>query len=523
MARRTTPLPLFLTGLLLLLLGAAWTSIETEGYLPRLAMASGILLLVLFFIRHAGDIRFLLLQVRTHAEPGPTTSLLLIALVFALGAVGAGRWLPFVDLTEERLNSLAPQSRAALEAAPGPIHLDAFYVENSPSWELANRYLSLYRETSPSLQISLQDPDRRPERAREIGVLRGDLIVVTHGGARTQVHDLTEEAITQGILRVLEGRSRRVGFLVGHGEPAPSTGGDQGITALIDQLRRANIESHELNLLSVGEVPPGLDAVLLVHPRQPLFPNEVASLRDFIEQRGGGLGLWLEPGDSCGLESYLEMHSIRLLPGVLRDTGPITRRLELGEWAPALAVNPSHTIGADLRETFVVGPEVRTMEVVSPHPIEFDILPLIKSASSAQVVPAIADDPGAPLSEGIQTTAIVLEWQTAVGEDWSSEPDDAGLPPIVPNARIVAVGDASMITNRYLGLGSNRALALNAVDWLTRKEHFIDLGNRSRAQGDPLRIGRADLRWLLYLVQFALPLLLVAAGLGVWLWRRSRS
>ncbi len=516
------PLPLLLAGLLLLLLGAAWTSIETEGYLPRLAIASGALLLVLFVVRHAGEIRFLLLQARSHAEPGPTTTLLLLVVVFFLASLAAARYVPFVDLTTARLNSLAPESRAALKATSTTLHLDGFFVENSPSWELAGRYLSLYDETGRDVESSLQDPDRSPARARELGVQRGDVLVVRHGEARTTVHDLTEEAITQGILRVLEGRPRRIGLLTGHGEPARNEGGDAGISALVGLLARTNIEAREVNLLTAGEVPPDLDALLIIRPRQPLFAAEQAAVREYLEQRGGGLGLWLEPGDSTGLEPYLRMHAVGFPTGVIRDTGPITGRLDLGVWSPALAVNPSHEIGAELRGGFVAAPEVRPLEVISPHVMELDIVALLKTAPTAEIAPELADEPGPPLAEGVQTAGIVLEWDTVVGETWSAEPDERGLPPMKPTARIVVIGDASLLTNRYLGVASNRVLAQNAIDWLTRKEHFLNFGQRAQTSSQ-LRVARADLRWLLYGLEFGLPLLLVVAGLAVWWRRRSRS
>jgi hypothetical protein len=522
MSSGSRPLPLFLSGLLLLLLGAAWASIETEGYLPRLAMASGALLLVLFVIRHARDIRFLLLQVRSHSEPGPTTSLLLLALVLALGALAATRLLPFVDLTAARLNSLAPESRAALRATKEALHLDAFFMENSPSWELAGRYLTLYSETAKHVVSSLQDPDRQPARARELGVVRGDVIVIRHGAARTTVHELTEEAITQGILRVLEGRPRRVGLLSGHGEPARDAGGDTGITGLIELLRRTNIESREISLLSDGAVPEDIDALLIIHPRSPLYPSEQTAIRAYLEQSGGGLGLWLEPGDSTGLEPYLRMHAVGFPDGVIRDPGQITNRLELGSWAPALAVNPAHEIGAELRNSFVAAPQVRPLEVISPHPMELNILPLLKTPPTAEVLPRVAQDPGPPLASGVQTAGIVLEWETTVGEAWVRGPDEQGLPPRRPTARVIVMGDASMISNRYIGIGANRALAQNSIDWLTRKAHFLNFGQHARVSS-ALKLDRRHLRWLVYLVEFGLPLLLVTSGLVVWMRRRARS
>jgi hypothetical protein len=94
MARASRPLPLFLAALGLLLLGAAWSSVETSSYLPRLTIAAGALLLVIFLIRQAREIGYFLVHARSHAEPGPTTTLLLMAVVLGLASVVAANRLP---------------------------------------------------------------------------------------------------------------------------------------------------------------------------------------------------------------------------------------------------------------------------------------------------------------------------------------------------------------------------------------------------------------------------------------------
>ncbi len=522
MARASSrPLPLFLAGLLLVLLGGAWTSVEGESYLPRLAVACGALLLVVFVVRHAPEIRFLFLQARSHSEPGPTTTLLLAALVLILGAVVAARSLSFIDLTAERINSLSSATATTLEAVPGTLQMDGFFVEPSAQWDLARRYLELYERSSTRVEVSLVDPDREPARAREAGIARSGVFVIRHEGARTEVHEVSEEAITQGILRVLEGRPRRVGFLRGHGEPSLDAGGDTGITAWAGSMADANFEIREVSLLEEGAVPEDIDALLIIHPRQTLYPPEVAAIRTYLE-KGGGIGIWLEPGDSTGLEPFLEFYAVRILPGMLHDNGLVTRRVGRGPWAPALASNPSHAIGVELSGTFVAAPEVRPLEIISPHSADLRILPLLRTDKTATVRAGPSNEDSLLQPAGVREAAVVLEWDVPVGEAWRRTTDELGLPPIKPTARILVAGDASMITNRYLGLGSNAALAINAVHWLTWQVRFLDT---QRTFGDPnaLKIGRRGLRVLLYVVQFTLPAALVILGVGVWFRRRSRS
>ncbi|MBD3235178.1 MAG: hypothetical protein GF330_00550, partial [Candidatus Eisenbacteria bacterium] len=359
----------------------------------------------------------------------------------------------------------------------------------------------------------------------EAGITQSNVIVARHEDARTQIDLLTEEAITRGILRVLEGRPRRVGFLQGHGEPALGQGGERGITAWIADLRGANIQAEEVSLLGQDERLKTLDALLIVHPQQPFYPSEIAAIRDYLET-GGHIGLWLEPADSTGLEPYLAFHSLRVLPGVIRDRGRGARALGLGPWAVPLGLSSSHAVTAGL-SVRPVALQARPLQIISPHPMDLIIERLLVTAKLQsdpddvlQVVTDVADGAERVLREGRQLVGAALEWDVPVGEAWDASSDPAGLPAIRPKARVLVFGDASLVTNRYLGVGGNRALARNAVQWLTSQERL--LGElRPPVTASRLRVGEAELRLLLYVVEFGLPLLLAALGLLVWLRRRG--
>ena len=517
MARPSRALPLFLSGMLLLLLGAVWTSIETQSFLPRLVTAAGGLLSVIFIVRHASEIRFLLLQFRTHAEPGPTTTLMLVAIVLIMGAVLCARLVPFIDLTAERINSLSPASRAALEALEEPLELQGFFANPSPIWDHARQVLDLYARSSTRISYSLHDPDREPGIAREAGVTQPGVVIVTYREAKAEVFELTEEALTQGLLRALSGRPRKVGFIQGHGEPLLSSGGGEGITAWIQALRDVNVVAEPINLLRDGVVAPDIDALLLVSPQSVLLPVERGAVQDFLES-GGGLGIWLEPGDSTGLEQYLEFHYVKMLPGTVRDRGPITRRLGYGEWTPALAANPRHAIGAEMLGIHIAAPEIRSFAIDTPHPMDLTLEPLLMTAPDAEVMPSCAQPDATPLAQGTQMAGVLLEWEIPGHPAVTAD----GLPPMKRRARIALIGDASMVTNRYFGVGANHQLAVNTAHWLTWQERFLDINRRFR-ESTRLKIGPRGLRMLLYILQIGMPLALLGAGLGVWLRRRERA
>ncbi|MFH1143987.1 MAG: hypothetical protein V1774_05535, partial [Candidatus Eisenbacteria bacterium] len=145
--------------------------------------------------------------------------------------------------------------------------------------------------------------------------------------------------------------------------------------------------------------------------------------------------------------------------------------------------------------------------------------PILKTTGPADVF-ADPQNPVAPLARGITAAGAFAQWNTPVGAAWTSRSDRRGLPPVKPEARVLAFGDASMVTNRFLGMGSNRELAVSAVHWLTEQERFLDIA-RERSRPAELKIGARGLRSLLYLIEFALPIALAVLGILVWVRRRG--
>jgi hypothetical protein len=486
--------------------------------LPRFVLLAAVLLLALFAVRHAGEIRLLFVQARAFSEPGPTTTLLLGALVIFLAALLAARALPPVDLTAERLNSLSRASQAVIERLPGPVRLEGFYPHPSAQFERARRYLALYDRSSMRISTALHDPDREPARAQAAAISRPGVVVVTCGAARTEVYELSEEALSQALLRVSEGRSRTIGFLQGHGEPLLDSGGEEGITAWMQALAGENLRAVPFSLLENDSVPPGIDALVLFRPQYPLYLQEEGRLRRYL--RGGGrLGVWVDPGDSTGLEAFLEFLHLRLLRGVIRDNGRVTAGLGFGPWVPALVGDRHHPVTRGMG-TFAVGAGVRPLELVTPLPRDLTAVPILSSTGRVEIFADPARTDAGPLGSGVALVGAALSWPGVVGEAWERTAGADGLPPPRPEARILVFGDSDHAANRFFGQGGNAALAISALHWLSAQERFLEVG-RERIRPARLRVDLRGLRWLLYGVEFGLPLL--CALLGLWVWARRRG
>jgi ABC-type uncharacterized transport system involved in gliding motility auxiliary subunit len=83
---------------------------------------------------------------------------------------------------------------------------------------------------------------------------------------------------------------------------------------------------------------------------------------------------------------------------------------------------------------------------------------------------------------------------------------------------LVAVGDSDFVANKYMGQ-ANPDLFMNSVNWLTEEEELISIRPKDQEQAQVQRLTGRQLRLVRYTSIFAVPLLLLIAGIGVW-WKR---
>jgi len=84
--------------------------------------------------------------------------------------------------------------------------------------------------------------------------------------------------------------------------------------------------------------------------------------------------------------------------------------------------------------------------------------------------------------------------------------------------RFAVLGTSEIAANVYLGFQGNRDLIMNMFNWLVAEEDMISIRPKP-PESQRLNINARQMRQVFYLGVIGLPLLIVAAGVGVW-WRR---
>src|SRR5271157_5398913 len=124
-----------------------------------------------------------------------------------------------LDMTEEKVFSLSPQSVQIVKSVDKPLRLYGFFEagQNPTARDLYDNYAY----ASHKVSFEMVDPDQHPELAEKYKVSVMGTTHIQYGGDNgegTNVTELTEEAITNAIIKVTKSGKKEVYFLEGHGE-----------------------------------------------------------------------------------------------------------------------------------------------------------------------------------------------------------------------------------------------------------------------------------------------------------------
>ena len=90
--------------------------------------------------------------------------------------------------------------------------------------------------------------------------------------------------------------------------------------------------------------------------------------------------------------------------------------------------------------------------------------------------------------------------------------------PNKPETRLVVVGDSDFATNSVAGIGGNRDMFLNMVNWLAQQENLISVRPRN-PEDRRITLTAGQDRMIFWFTMVILPGLVFLAGIQTW-WRR---
>ena len=484
----------------------------------------GVVLLLLSLALNTGEARSAMgTRTARYGAGAAVMALLALGIVVAANAISlrhSVRW----DFTENKRNSVSPQTIQVLRTLKAPVSAIAFFRSDTPGKKTAEDLLTQYATYSRGkFTWRLEDTDRAPALARQYGVESYGTVVLEGGPAgqtRTEkVQDAEEEKLTNAIVKITRADKRVVYVLKGHGEREIGSTDRGGFSQAKEQMEKANYEVKDLFLARDPKIPDDAAIVMVPSPKTDLFPQELAALDGYIA-KAGKVFLMAGPFQADTTMKYLTKYGIVVDEDVVIELNPIGQVFGVGPLVPVVGQYEPHPITKDMAGVMTLFPLTRSLAPAKALPKGVQASSLAQTSrqswgetdknvfQTGKATPDPTEKTG-PLSVALVATVDAQP-------DPKAEGDAAKK---APKARIVVVGTADFASNQFLGAQGNRDFFLNVVSWLAEEEDLISIRAKDPKQ-NPVMLTSGQSRLVLGLPLLALPGAVLICGIAVIMQRR---
>jgi ABC-type uncharacterized transport system involved in gliding motility auxiliary subunit len=504
-------LPLAALGIFGILAGLGAMLVEGQfGLIERILIAAGILFLGIYVALDPEDV-WAKLTGRGAMYSGNTLVLAVAALVILafLNVLGS-RFQTKLDLTSNKQFTLSDQSIRVAENLPAPIKVTAFLTTSDGRKQDFQTLLNDYATRSGGkLSYEFIDPEQRPGDAIAAGITQTGTVVYQMGDKKQDSTGTTERDISTALVKLAR-PEKKVYFTQGHGERSLDSFDQAEFSQIKQALERDNFTTAPLNLITTRAIPDDAAELVIAGPTNPFLPEEKDVLKAYLDG-GGKLFLMVGPGSQADFNDLLSPYGVSIDPTqlVVDPAQPFLNDVRV----PVVDRYGTHAITRDLRlATFY--PAVSGISISAANSGTATVVPLAQSSDQSwgntnqQQVVKQDNDPKGPLP-----LAVAIEANPQGGGAPASSEGPSG-------ARIVVVGTANFVANRFLGVASgNQDLFLDSANWLANEDNLISVRAPETVSRTMLLTGPQ-----INLVKFSswlfLPLAVLAAGAAVWWTRR---
>ena len=334
-----------------------------------------------------------------------------------------------------------------------------------------------------------------------------------------KVDQLTEEGLTNAMIRLTKGEKKKIYFTKGHGEPAidGQVTDKAGLSALGQELQSYNYQALPLELFSSpAGVPADCSLLVIAGAQIDLFDAEVNFVKQYLAHGGKILVFYPAFTNTPKLAALLKAYGVTVHNDVVIDK--MGRMFGGDELMPIISAYEQHEI-------------TKTFRVATFFPVcrTFDLKP----GTSGVTLAALAKtNPGAfgetdltGVKKGVASFdaktdyASPLTVAAVIDADNSVFKAEAGGTTNSSRAKIALLGSVEMADNGYLNASGNKDFVLNTVNYLAEQGDLISIRPKSNSF-EPIFLSKITGRLLFIIPVIFMPLLVIAIGVLVFVRRK---
>jgi ABC-type uncharacterized transport system involved in gliding motility auxiliary subunit len=447
---------------------------------------------------------------------GVNSAFVTLTVIAIVGVINflAAQYPKKADLTKNKLHTFSDQTEKVMKSLKSD--LTATFYGDISSKERSRPVFDNYKKASGKFKFELVDPNKEPTRAKAAGIKKMDTLVLGYEGKTAKVEEITEEKITNEIIKLTrEGRST-ICMVSGHGEALLGDSGAQGLAAAKKGLEDQSYLFREFPLSQEAKIPSECSVVVMMGANKALFPAEVKTLNQYLSEGGRlvvGIDAVVTNADQTKeIRGLLKEWGFEIKSGLVID--PVSKMLGVDASVPIIAqFNKENTIVKDFGEQCYF-PFSRPVDVVEKLPeglkgsfigkttpkawAESDLSGLAKG--SAQF------NSGSDLAGPLSTAASVQGKR----KDTSATKE----------TRIAVFGSSQFANNQYSRFGGNLDLFLNTVSWAVEDESMISIRAKENESGT-MELSQNQGIAIFWISVVIVPLGIAVFGILMWVRRKK--
>ena len=154
-----------------------------------------------------------------------------------------------------------------------------FYGEREGSSAVPRSARPSTSTSSKQISVEFIEADHDPLAAQKYEITAVPTILIEANGRTERTNQADEQGITNTLKKALEGKSKKVYFVRGHGEKDTAGQDGRGYSAIAQALQTDNFEVAQLALAQESKVPDDATVVVIAGPKTDLLPQELTAVR----------------------------------------------------------------------------------------------------------------------------------------------------------------------------------------------------------------------------------------------------
>ena len=446
---------------------------------------------------------------------GSHSALTTLILISTLGVINfLGHRNPgSMDLTKEKLHTLSEQTRKVAQELQAPVKFIYFSkVEQTGENRL---FLENYRRLNPTkIEIEIVDPNKEPMRVKQAGIRSYGTLQIVIGNRDAQVTEISEEKVTNALIKLGKTSSQQLCVLTGHGEKSFTATDAEGFDTVQKGLTNQAYEVREISLVTEGKVPETCNAIAIWGPQKAFFPQEVSLIRDYLAN--GGRALVAIGADIQGAEPAADLLPIlsswHVSPSRAMMVDPFSRVLNLD---PSVVILPTFSRENSITKNFDMNaalPFARPIEILPGAPAGLNVQWIAQSTPKAWAETNFQALASGQVQQNDSEKVGPLNAIVAV----EGRQKDSKAP---KNTRMVIFGSSLFANNNFSRLVGNADLFLNAASWVMEDESLISIRPKDATIGK-IELSQNQGTMIFLLTVVAMPLLIASGGIAFWTYRK---